>query len=281
LAALAFAALVAFAPAPAQAGSRSSFSFSFGVSSHDHYRSNWDRHSYGYGHSRWPYSRSHVYVRDYCPPPVIHRPVYYYEPNTAVYVQPQPQTVIVQQPQVISQPAPVIIQQPAAPATTAYTPEPYGIDYNRTATADGWAHLSANQPDLRAAIDAFATEAERFPDRGTPKIGYAITQALTGNEDKAAWAMRQAVLRDPDSLKSVPADGVVANHMRDLVARYENRLADGFSRADDAFMLAALRFMQREYAAANAAITTAQKTGDTDAATFKLADLIAKFNVKS
>lgn len=258
--------------------SRSSFSFSFGIGSYGH------RHYSPYHHSYSHYYRPYSY--NYCPPTVINRYEYGYVPNTAVIVTPPRQeTVIVQPPpvsSVYSSPATTIYSPPQQATYTPPTRLTYtGIDYtNRTTTptpiVDGWTLLSGDQPNARLAMDAFAIQAERFPDRGVPKIGYALTAALQGNDDKAAWAMRRAVLTDSESLKAVPVDGVVANHLRDLAARYESRLNDGFSRSDDAFMLAALRFIQREYAAAQSAVTTAIKSGDTEVTTARLKEMIDK-----
>ena len=252
--------------------SRSSFSFSFGIGSYGH------RHYSPHYYSSYGYYRP--YYQPYCPPTIINRYEYGYVPNTAVIVTPPRQeTVIVQPPPttIYAQPQTSVITQPQR---VVYSTTPAaGIDYTTTRIVpivDPWSLLSADQPNIRGAMDAFANQAERYPDRGVPKIGYGLTAALQGNDEKAAWAMRQAVLRDSESLKAVPVDGVVANHLRDLAARYESRLSDGFSRADDAFMLAALRFIQREYAAAQSAINAAIRSGDNEATTARLKEMIEK-----
>jgi hypothetical protein len=204
---------------------------------------------------------------------VYSRPVYYVEP-APVIVQQQP-TVIYQQP--APPPAPVVIQQPAPQPVVVQQPAPQAVTYQtvyQPVAVDGWSLLGGDVPNLRGAVDAFAVEAERSPQRGTPRVGYAIAQALAGNDDKAAWSLRQALERDPDALRSVPVDGYVANHLTDLANRYEARLRDGFSRSDDAFMLASIRFMQRQYNAAHEAITTAIKTGDAAPSTARLASMI-------
>ena len=158
-----------------------------------------------------------------------------------------------------------------------YTPRTNTRVYSTTRSttyADGWAYLCEDDLRAREAIDAFATEAQRHPGRGLPRIGYAISQALAGNEDKAVWAMRRALACEPESLKEVDADPALRRRINELAAKYDRRVREGFSRSDDLFMLAALRTIQGEYAAAYKVIRAAIERGDTEPTTRALRKLI-------
>jgi hypothetical protein len=262
-------------------------------------------HSGYYGH----YYRPYYYRPYYYPAPVYVAPsVVYVDPppqTTVVYQQPAPQTTVVYQPAPqtaapqqytygYSTPAPANTAQ-----TTVYNPPPYQSNTQPAQVsapmqqqpaamqpsqpggnfqppqqpyADGWALLSTDQ--ARTALDAFAIEAERNPSAGAPKVGYALASVVIGDDAKAVWAMRQALQSDPNSLNQALLAASAHNQLRQAIGRYDSRIAGGFSRADDLFMVAALRYIEADYANADQALSRAVQLGDNTPSTTALRSLI-------
>lgn len=274
--------------------SHSSSSFSFGISIGSY------RHS---PHFSSTYRYSSHYPSHYSSHRVIHRPVIVrppvYCPPTVIYSRPQPTTVIYTQPRVVYAPAPApttvytystpaptpVVYQPApAPRPVVYQPAPTPAVYSppppapapappagpiaQQAYLDGWALLRADQS--RKALNAFAAEAEQYPQRGLPKIGYALASAANNDLTKAAWAMRHAINTDPTALATLSQDDSTHRRIDHLIAIYNTRITDGYTRSDDRFMVAALQTLKLNYRAAQTAITQALSHGDNAQATSTL-----------
>lgn len=299
LASAALACLLALPALPASAGSRSSFSFGISIGSghrsHSRYSSHYSHSSHYSRSSRYPsYHSSRVYHRPvvvrppvYCPPPVVyHTPVVYHRPFPTSVVVVSPRTVYTPPPATTTtytysapEPTPVVYQP--APAPAVYSPPapapapalPTGPVVQQ-AYLDGWALLRADQS--RKSLNAFAAEAEQYPQRGLPKIGYALASAMNNDDTKAAWAMRHAINTDPASLASLSQDDSTHRRIDSLIARYTQRINEGFTRSDDRFIVAALYTLKLDYANAKQAVDEALAHGDNDTATSGLQRLIAQ-----
>ncbi len=118
----------------------------------------------------------------------------------------------------------------------------------------GWRLLAQSNP--RGALDVFATQAGQHQTDGVPKVGYALSAAMQGDLNKAAWAMRRAFSIDPDSLHYLKIDASLRASIDGLLTEYHNQLkyAQGNRHFDVAFMIAALNYLVHEQAAARIAI---------------------------
>lgn len=96
-------------------------------------------------------------------------------------------------------------------------------DYARTEDrgprASPWSLLEYG--DYDAAMSAFARAAEASPHDGIPKIGYALSAALRGNDDLAAWAFERAERIDPDALQRIRLSEPLQDAVERLIERYE------------------------------------------------------------
>ena len=66
-------------------------------------------------------------------------------------------------------------------------------------------------------VSAFASEAQRNPSAGIPKVGYALAKAATGDHQTAMWAMRRAFRIDPASLHELNVDATLQTDIRKLI----------------------------------------------------------------
>lgn len=258
--------LVLTASGSAFAGDRFSIGFSYSsggrYSHHDRHHRSYYRPSFYNRCSPFGYSYYRpVYYRSYYPyhsgVSLNYNVITYrgYDDNTARLIVPPQSTVYS-----------TTTAVPVAATTTTYSapvaPAPTPV-YQYAYEADGWALYRNNR--AREAVDIFARQAEQSPNAGLPKIGYALSQAAIGNDDKAAWAMRKALQYDAGSLDRVPQDVTTQQSIDQLLARYVAR-AEGFARADDPFMIAALRYIERDYAGARDAAEAAAKLNADDTA---------------
>lgn len=301
--------LAALSPQQVQAG-RTSFSIGIGIGGgyrHGGYA------SFGYSHGYYrPYYRSNwcgPYIGlGYCPPPVVYysNPVYYSPPvvystpvysSAPVYVpQPVAQTVVTPPRYSYVDSVPNTAQIVAAPATQTthttaaptQTPPPVPAQETntlpptqpaaiqpaapRSAGGDGWALLGAN--DTRSALDAFAAAAEQSAQSGVAKVGYSLTAAFLGDDAKSVWALRRALLVEPESLNKIPLTAPIQNQLHAVAQRLQTRVTEGFYRSDDLFLIAALQFVDGQYPAADAALTRAISQGDKEQTTATLKTLI-------
>jgi len=139
----------------------------------------------------------------------------------------------------------------------------------------GWRLLGQNNP--REALDVFATQAGKHHNDGVPKVGYALSAAMQGDLNKAAWAMRRAFRIDPDSLHYLKIDALLRTSIDMLLAEYHNQLnyAQGNRHFDVAFMIAALNYLIHEKDAARIAIEeSVDKLGDNSPSAINLQRLV-------
>ena len=139
----------------------------------------------------------------------------------------------------------------------------------------GWRLLGQN--NSREALDVFATQAGNHQNDGVPKVGYALSAAMEGDLNKAAWAMRRAFRIDPDSLHYLKIDVSLRTSIDTLLAEYHNQLnyAQGNRHFDVAFMIAALNYLIHENDAARVAIEeSVDKLGDNSPSAINLQRLV-------
>ena len=220
--------------------------FSFGILFGDRYRTTYPSHS---GHC------SHGYTHSSCH---ICNPRYGYSNRARVYVRPEPvvierRTTVYEQPRVVT-PAPAPAPQPA-------------VQY-----VNGWQRLRAKDP--AGALKAFEDAITRDPNAGIHRIGCAIAGALLGDDDKAVAAMRDVVRFAPGSMIEAPVDGEIVGYYASLIDKYQTREDTELARIDDAFMIAAVSYLKRDFALAHASVRNAQRIGDTDATVGQLGKMV-------
>jgi len=261
--------MILLAAGQVSAGDRSHFSIGFSLGGHHHghhYKHRYGHHGYGhhryyhrgrhykhYGHHRYyrhrPYYYRHKY-RSYYPyrhGVSLHYNHTTYRPNTARLIYP---------------PRSSRTYSTTTTYTAPSTPR-NNIAYQYNYEADGWSLLRNNRS--RQALNTFAEQAKANPNAGLPKVGYALSQAVVGNDAKAAWAMRRALQYDAAALDQVPHDAATQGVLSELLNMYRQR-AEDYPRADDPFMVAALAYLNRDYAEAKHAADALVKTHPDDPA---------------
>ncbi|MDT8281894.1 MAG: hypothetical protein RQ982_03675 [Gammaproteobacteria bacterium] len=139
----------------------------------------------------------------------------------------------------------------------------------------GWQLLAQNQP--AEAFKVFAEQAGNNQSDGIPKAGYALSVALQGQHDKAAWAMRRAFRIAPDSLHYIDIDKTLQPAVSALIDEYAQRQNSANNQPDAAFMVAALNYLLHEDEAASIAIERAiQDEGDDSQSAENLQRLLTK-----
>ena len=140
---------------------------------------------------------------------------------------------------------------------------------------EGWRLLAQNR--TREALNFFAGQAGRYQKDGVPKVGYALSTAMQGDLDRAAWAMRRAFRIDPNSLHYVNIEQPLRISIGNLIAEYNARLdySDGSGNSDSAFMIAALNYLLHDKNTARKAIEEAMgKAGDNSQSALNLYNLV-------
>ena len=119
---------------------------------------------------------------------------------------------------------------------------------------EGWRLLAQNRAS--EALTFFAGQAGRYQKDGVPKVGYALSTAMEGDLDRAAWAMRRAFRIDPSNLHYVNFVQPLRISVNKLIGEYNARLeyAGGAGNPDAAFMIAALNYLLHDENAARIAI---------------------------
>ncbi len=160
----------------------------------------------------------------------------------------------------------VVVVKPVAP-TPPYRPQ-------EPAPVDGW-ELVVDAKLGSEAVAAFEKEAEEYPAAGLPRVGLSLAHATLGNGAKAVWAMRKALFYESASLSKVPLDNVMRERIRTLIVQFRDGLDKNPDTVADAwFMLAALDYIQGEYARAHVAIENSIKAGSKEPTTHTLDQMI-------
>ncbi|MCG8380010.1 MAG: hypothetical protein MI865_11130 [Proteobacteria bacterium] len=133
-------------------------------------------------------------------------------------------------------------------------------NYAYSNKGDAWTTLINGYS--RDALGQFGNEAQKYPNAGLPKAGFALAAASSGNLDKGIRAMRRAFQYDPNSLHQLSKDSRLQQTLDKLIAKYEYPLQHKGNHADEAFMVAALNYLKGDYAAAKQAVAIAKKYND-------------------
>jgi len=211
-------------------------------------------HGYGYGHGGY---RGYGYSRAYSAYPYYgygySRPYYGGNAYSNTYREP----VVVRSAPSHDYPASVS----AAPSTTT-----------TIADQDAWDRLAEGQH--AAALSQFADAAQRHPETGLPKLGYALASAADGNHERAVWAMRRALMADAEALHYAPLDDRSRALIDALAVRYTDGAVTEVGTRDAAFMAAALHYIRHDTDAAARQIDVAMENGDRSDSASKLDRLI-------
>ena len=141
-----------------------------------------------------------------------------------------------------------------------------------TTTSLGWTKFARG--DFPDAQRTFASEAVLNPQRGDPKIGYALSTAALGDLAIATWAMRRALRIEPEALAAVARDERIRPAVESLVKRYAARLGRTDRVGDNSCMLAALHYVLGDAPSARGAIGFALARGARTRAELNLERLV-------
>ncbi len=108
---------------------------------------------------------------------------------------------------------------------------------------DAWTALGNYQTDQ--ALDGFAYQKQHNPQNALPKVGYALATALTGESEKAAWAMGLALAGNVTDLHYFQADANMQLVLDDMLMNYSNQ----------PIMRATILYLQQDYQAADDAVS--------------------------
>jgi hypothetical protein len=130
--------------------------------------------------------------------------------------------------------------------TTHDTTTPRLADVRDVSGAEGpgWSALLAGEG--RDAMKTFAIEAERHPQRGLPKVGFALAAAMAGDHDRAYWAMRRALRYDAAALTRAPLDPALRERLYAWASEQADR-AESQRNGGAAFMAAAYALIAGEH----------------------------------
>ncbi len=123
-----------------------------------------------------------------------------------------------------------------APTKPAYLRQHY-------AGAAGWQKLDAQRPV--EAMQIFAVQSQQQLRAGLPRVGFALAAALNGELDRGIWSMRQAMQREASALNQLTVTESLAKQLQLLHQNYAS--TDVTTPEHDAFMLAALSYLQQDY----------------------------------
>lgn len=130
--------------------------------------------------------------------------------------------------------------------------------------------------DFADAQAAFAALCDGRPDDAKLKTGFALSCILSGAPDTGVWAMRRAIIADPDNFGLLPDDEVfdvrLAQAARAVRYDADPRL---ISPADRWFLIACLDFLAGDHEAARESIDRAIALGDDHISTSALNRRIA------
>jgi hypothetical protein len=113
---------------------------------------------------------------------------------------------------------------------------------------EGWDSLAEGNANY--ALDIFAIQSQQNLDSGIPKIGFAIAAAKNGELERAIRTMRKAIRVDAAALDQID----VINIKPTIEALSKDYEFSSYNN-DNAFMLATLSYMQKDYGSASAMIS--------------------------
>lgn len=125
----------------------------------------------------------------------------------------------------------------------------------------------------------FARASRLRPHEAEANVGYALASAMCGDDRAASWAMRDAFDRDPEGVRA-PSGGAIDEALCELRERYGSRGGrfPSWRRAarDEAFLLAAVAYLQGDDREALRAVECAIERGDRSNAAYNLRDLVRR-----
>lgn len=149
--------------------------------------------------------------------------------------------------------------QDSTTVITGYQDKPAEKQYS----IDPWAALSDYQ--IRTARHAFEAQIQQQPYDALPRVGYALSTALSGDIDGGAFAMEDALLSDTSGLRYFSADQDLQLVIEELLLSYDG----------EPLMTAALHYLNSDYQAAERAVQVAENYCQQCTAVDNLSGLIA------
>ena len=136
----------------------------------------------------------------------------------------------------------------------------------------GWPRITEGK--YTDALAIFTREANLHPTRGVPKVGYALSAALSGDSKSGVWAMQRAFIIDPSSIEYIRLDERLRARIEELIEHYQGRVV-GSDRIEGAeFMVASLHYLLGDSTAARTAIDVTLGDGGRAASTRNLRGLL-------
>ena len=149
-------------------------------------------------------------------------------------------------------------QRPARPVTYV----PYRGPVISYGSHEGWDALT--ERNISKAIDIFAVQSQQDLNSGIPKVGFAIAAAANGELDRGIRTMRKAVSIDPAALDYIQLNDELAKMIYFMNEDYKLALQDNEDQVDLSFMIAALSYLQQDYATANDVIADSDRSQSAD-----------------
>lgn len=115
---------------------------------------------------------------------------------------------------------------------------------------EGWERLANGNADY--ALDIFAVQSQQNLNSGTPKVGFAIAAATMGEKERAIRIMRKAVRIDANALNRIDINTIEPT-IKQLTENYQSN-KNNINDTDASFMIAALSYLNQDYATANTLI---------------------------
>jgi len=112
------------------------------------------------------------------------------------------------------------------------------------------------------ALTQFAAIADDERQAALPKVGYALAAAMLGDHDKAAWAMRRAIVVDPEAVMYTPVSEQLRERLEGISFHYQVQTEQGRARINDWFLFASVRYILGDPEAAAYAAENAVLAGD-------------------
>lgn len=112
---------------------------------------------------------------------------------------------------------------------------------------EGWDWLAKGNASY--ALDIFAIQSQQNMNSGIPKVGFAIAAATNGEMDRATRAMRKAIRLDATALDKININNI-RSRIETLSEDYKLMLNNNENNPDNSFMVAALSYLQQDYAIA-------------------------------
>jgi hypothetical protein len=139
---------------------------------------------------------------------------------------------------------------------------------------EGWDWLERGYAEK--AMNIFAMQSQEDLDAGMPRVGFALAAAINGEKERGTRSMRKALEVDPDALRYINITRGLQPAVDDLSREYELLALGDYHRPDEAFMLATLSYLQKDYETAHRVISDSIADGDYSQSTRNLKVLLDK-----